>query len=122
MLEQVLTHVNGSGDRVAQSGPPHYTLRPTACIHHIFFRAVVWSTKGATMLGLQRVHVTLASRRVVVPHTPLNDEEDSRLQAFDLETAYGPSLGLSRKERWLRAEGAWPAAGNPLSIRRACVS
>jgi len=87
-----------------------------------FFRAVVWSTKGATMLGLQRVHVTLASRRVVVPHTPLNDEEDSRLQAFDLETAYGPCLGLSRKERWLRAEGAWPATANPLSIRRAFVS
>ena len=55
------------------------------------------------------------------PPAPLTDEEDSLLRAFDLETAYGPSLGLSRKERWLRAEGARPAAANPLSSSRACV-
>ena len=73
------------------------------------------------MLGLQLVGGS-GSRRVVVTPAPLNDAEDSLLQAFDLETAYGPSLGLSRKERWLRAEGAWPATANPLSIRRACVS
>jgi len=35
------------------------------------------------------------------------------LRAFDLQAAYGPSLGLSRTERWLRAASARPAAENP---------
>ena len=45
---------------------------------------------------------------VATPPTPLTSEEDSLLRSFDLCEAYGPSLGLSRKERWQRAEGASP--------------
>ena len=38
-------------------------------------------------------------------HVPLTAEEEEVLRDFDLSTTFGPSLGLTRKERWLRAEG-----------------
>tara|TARA_B110001452_G_scaffold235729_1_gene214666 strand:+ start:1652 stop:2110 length:459 start_codon:yes stop_codon:yes gene_type:complete len=34
----------------------------------------------------------------------LTDEEDTLLRSFDLDQKFGPCVGLSRKERWERAE------------------
>lgn len=48
---------------------------------------------------------------------PLTTEEDELLRAFDLSIAFGPSLGLTRKERWLRAEGARPPARHPPTLQ-----
>ena len=49
------------------------------------------------------------------PQAPLTAEEDELLRDFDLDIAFGPSLGLTRKERWQRAEGAPPPARHPTS-------
>ena len=47
------------------------------------------------------------------PQAPLAAAEDELLRDFDLDIAFGPSLGLTRKERWQRAEGAPPSAPPP---------
>ena len=44
------------------------------------------------------------------PQVPLTAAEDELLRDFDLDIAFGPSLGLTRKERWQRAQGAPPPA------------
>jgi hypothetical protein len=46
----------------------------------------------------------------LVEAAPLTAAEDELLRDFDLDIAFGPSLGLTRKERWQRAEGAPPPA------------
>lgn len=40
----------------------------------------------------------------VTTHLPLSEEEDGELRSFDLCQKYGPCVGLSRLERWERAE------------------
>ena len=40
----------------------------------------------------------------VVEDAPLTDEEDRLLRSFDLDQQFGPCVGLSRKDRWQRAE------------------
>jgi len=35
----------------------------------------------------------------------LTDEQTKMLIAFDMDSAFGPCVGLTRKERWIRAEG-----------------
>ena len=49
------------------------------------------------------------------PQAPLAAAEDELLRDFDLDIAFGPSLGLTRKERWQRAEGAPPSAPHSTS-------
>ena len=44
------------------------------------------------------------------PQVPLTAAEDELLRDFDLDIVFGPSLGLTRKERWQRAQGAPPPA------------
>ena len=44
------------------------------------------------------------AEEVVVEAAPLSEEDVAELRAFDLAQAYGPCVGLTRAERWERAE------------------
>ena len=40
----------------------------------------------------------------VVEAAPLSDKDRAELRAFDLAQAFGPCVGITRKERWRRAD------------------
>ncbi|KAI8061000.1 DNA polymerase delta, subunit 4-domain-containing protein [Gongronella butleri] len=44
------------------------------------------------------------AKREIEVHQETMDETDKKLRAFDLSYAYGPCVGLSRMERWERAQ------------------
>lgn len=51
------------------------------------------------------VDPTFAEEVEEAQDAPLTNEEDTLLRSFDLDQNFGPCVGLSRKERWQRAEG-----------------
>ena len=68
------------------------------------------SNDAASAAAAARAPTVPLAAAAAPPQVPLTAAEDELLRDFDLDIAFGPSLGLTRKERWQRAQGAPPPA------------
>ena len=68
------------------------------------------SDDAASAAAAARAPTVPPAAAAAAPPVPLTAAEDELLRDFDLDIAFGPSLGLTRKERWQRAQGAPPPA------------
>ena len=68
------------------------------------------SDDAASAAAAARAPTVPPAAAAAPPQVPLTAAEDELLRDFDLDIAFGPSLGLTRKERWQRAQGAPPPA------------
>ena len=68
------------------------------------------SNDAASAAAAARAPTVPPAAAAAPPQVPLTAAEDELLREFDLDIAFGPSLGLTRKERWQRAQGAPPPA------------
>ena len=71
------------------------------------------SDDAASAAAAARAPTVPPAAAAAPPQVPLTAAEDELLRDFDLDIAFGPSLGLTRKERWQRAQGAPPPAPRP---------
>ena len=71
------------------------------------------SDDAASAAAAARAPTVPPAAAAAPPQVPLTAAEDELLRDFDLDIAFGPSLGLTRKERWQRAQGAPPPAPLP---------
>ena len=68
------------------------------------------SDDAASAAAAARAPTVPPAAAAAPPQVPLTAAEDELLRDFDLDIVFGPSLGLTRKERWQRAQGAPPPA------------
>jgi len=83
--------------RVPEAGPPIDFDEPTATGADV-------DADEPVAVPEPLPEIAAASDSAIAVVSPMTAEEEAELRAFDLEMRFGPSVGPSRRDRWLRAQ------------------